>query len=133
MLPSTCSLHFILGRPLFTFSIFFMYHCLYQNILLRSSQNMTIHLTPFALASLSTASFNSNMSISSTIFLLSTNFTPHIALTIALSALFEIATLFFLKKQVLLPYNIADLHSFCIVFLSSAKRIFFGTVSHHTL
>ena len=55
------------------------------------------------------ASFNPNMSISSNVFLLSTNFTPCIALTIDLSALLKIATLFSLKHHILLPYNIADL------------------------
>ena len=37
--------------------------------------------------------------------------------------------LFSLKHHDLLPYNIADSHSFYIPFLSSAKRIFFQTLS----
>ena len=84
---------------------------------------MPYHLTLFAFVSLSAAFFNPNMSISSSLFLLSTNFTLHIVLTIDLSALLKIATLFFLKHHVLLPYLI--LHSFYIPFLSSTKRIFF--------
>ena len=50
------------------------------------------HLTLFVLASLSAAFFNPNRFISSTVFLLSTNFTLYIALTIDLSALLKIAT-----------------------------------------
>jgi len=43
--------------------------------------------------------------------LLYNNFTPLIALIITLFVLFKI-TYFFLKHQVLLPYNIADLTQF---------------------
>ena len=96
---------------LFTFSIHFMYHCLHQNIFLWSSQNMII--PPHAIFStLPAASFNPNMSISSSLFLLSTNFTPHIALTIDLSVLLEIATSCSPKHHVSLPYNIVNLAIF---------------------
>ena len=43
------------------------------------------------------------------VFLLSTNFTPHIALTINLPALLKIATSFSFKQHISLPHNIADL------------------------
>ena len=42
-------------------------------------------------------------------FHLSTNFTLRMALTIDLSGLLKIATLFSFKHQIFLPYNIADL------------------------
>ena len=112
--PSHVSFHlfppFHPWSTLFMFSTHFMYHCLHQNIFLNSSQIMTI--TPhtiFALTSLSVASFNPNMSISSSVFLLSTNFIPYITLTIDLSALLRIPTSFSLKHHVLPPYNITDL------------------------
>ena len=75
------------------------------------------------------------MSISSTVFFLSTNFTLHIAFTIDLSALLKITTSFSLKYLVLLQYNIVILHSFYIPFLLSfTKRIFFfsNSISSHS-
>ena len=96
---------FHLLLALFTFSI----HCFHQNIFLRSSQNMAIPHHTFALFSLSAASFNCNMSISPTVFLLSTNFTVHISLNIDFLGLLKIATLFSLKHHISLPCNIADL------------------------
>ena len=78
MLHSTCFLYFILGRAGLRFpsglcAIAFIktsHSC-------RSKHDRTISFfIPFALASLSAACFNPNMSISSTLFLLSTNFTP---------------------------------------------------------
>ena len=96
-----------------SFSSLYVFHQLHvllpsSNIFLRSSQNITIppHHSPFG--SLSAASFNPNMSISSTVFLLSTNFTLHIAVTIHLSVL-KIPTSFSFKHHVSLPYNRADL------------------------
>ena len=86
----------------FTFFIYFMYHCLHQNIF-RLSQNMTIPPHTIHPCQLSVASFNANMSISSSVFLLPTNFTPHIALTIDLFATLKIATSFSFKHDVLLP------------------------------
>ena len=49
------------------------------------------HLTPFAFAILFNVSFKPNVSTSSSVFFLSTNFTPYIDLTMALSVLFKIA------------------------------------------
>ena len=118
MFPSTCSLHFILGRlclhfPSTSCTIALRFpstSCsIHQSIFLRSSQRITIPPHTFVLASLSAAFFNPSMFISYFVFLLSTNFTPHIALTIDLFALLKTATSFSLKQHVSLPYNIADL------------------------
>ena len=80
------------ASSLFTFSIHFMYHCHHQNTFLKSSKNITIPPHTICPCQLISASFNPNISISSSVFLLSTNFTLHIALTIDLSALLKIAT-----------------------------------------
>ena len=42
MFPSTCSLHFILSQPCSHFHLLHVPHFLYQNVFLRSSQNMII-------------------------------------------------------------------------------------------
>ena len=102
ILPSTFP-PFHLCSALFTFSIHFIYYCLHQNIFLRSSQNMTIPSHTIFHSRLICSFFNPNTSIRSIVFLLSINFTPHIALTIDFSALLKIATSFSLKHRVLLP------------------------------
>ena len=49
------------------------------------------YVTSFAVANLSTVSFNPSTSICSSVVFLSTTFQPHLALTIALSVFLEIA------------------------------------------
>ena len=106
---STCFFHVCFGLPLpllpltsnfkaftITFSFSFLKTWLYYRILL-------------ALAILSKDSFMPNMSINSSLFLRSNNFTPHIARIIALSVLPKIAISFSLQHHASLPYNIADL------------------------
>ena len=112
MFLSTLSFHFIHGWPCLHFS-----SILYTLAFIKTSSSVhlktwTYHLTLFALASLSAPSFNPNMSISSTVFLLSTNCTLHIALTVDFSALLKIATSF-RSYHILLPYNIAVLWLIC--------------------
>ena len=88
MLSSTCLLHVIFGRPrfcfpftssiiAFTLSSFLLITCSY-------------HHTSFAFAILSNVFFKPNISISSSIFFLSTDFTPRIDLAMALSVLLKI-------------------------------------------
>ena len=106
---STCFFHVCFGLPLpllpltsnfkaftITFSSSFLKTCPYHRILL-------------ALAILFKASFMSNMSINSSLFLRSNSFIPHIARIIAISVLLKIAISFSLKHHALLPYNTADL------------------------
>ena len=86
MFPSTCPLHFIFSQA-----------CLYfpstscTIVILKTSSSgchkTQLYLTAFALATLFAA-----FSISSSVFLLSTNFKWHITLTIDLSALPKILT-----------------------------------------
>ena len=52
------------------------------------------YLTPFAVANPSTASFYPNMSICSSVVFLSTTFQLHMALTIALSVLLKVASIY---------------------------------------
>ena len=82
------------------------------------------HLTPFALAILSKVSFRPSIFISSSVFFLSTSFTPHIDLTIALSVLLKITISFSLKHHVSLPCNIADLSNYDTPSLSFSKKTF---------
>ena len=87
MFPSTFSFHFIFGRPCLRFP---STSCTIAFIKIFSSGRLKTRshqLILFSLASLSTSYLNPNMSISSSVFLLSTNFTPHIAHIINLSAL----------------------------------------------
>ena len=67
------------------------------------------HQTPLAFAIPTTVSCKFIIFISSSVFLLSIIFTPHIALTIALSVLLRIAISLSFKHQVSLPCKIADL------------------------
>ena len=57
------------------------------------------HNTPFTFAILSNVSSQPSISIYSSLFFLSTNFTPHIDLTMALSVLLEIAISISLKHH----------------------------------
>ena len=69
-----------------------------------------------------------------TVFLMSTNFTLHITLTIDLSALLKIATSSSLKHHVSLPYNIADLTElFLHFFLHPQENLFPCRISIYTL
>ena len=102
-LSSTCLLHVIFGRSrfrcLFTPSIIAFFSILSSSILI----TCPYHLTPFAFAILSNVYFKPNISISSSIFFLFTNFTPHIDLTMALSVLLKIVISLYLKRHVSLP------------------------------
>ena len=82
---STCDLHVFLGRPRFLFPF-----TLNSNAFLKTWPSSLLntcpyHLTPFAFAIWTTVSFNPNISIRSSVLLLSISLAPHIALTIALS------------------------------------------------
>ena len=118
---------------LFTFSIHLMYHCLHQNIFLRSSQNMTIlphtiHPCQFFCCFLQSQHVH-QLPCTPLFHQLYT----HIALTIDLYALLRIATLFSLKHFVLFPYNIADLTFLLYTFHFTCKKIFFSScVSPHS-
>ena len=81
-------------------SIFFKHHCLLQNALIIPSFTCSYHLTPFAFAVLSNVSFKLIGFINFILFFLSTNFTPHVDLTIALSVLLKITISFSLKHCV---------------------------------
>ena len=93
------SLHFILGRPCSHFSSTSGTIAFIKTSSSGRLKTRPYYVTPFALASLSAASFNPNIFISSTAFFLSINFTLHIALTIDLSALLKIVTSFFLNTR----------------------------------
>ena len=106
-LSSTCLLLVIFGRPRFRFpftSIIFVFFSILSSSLLITCP---YHFTPFAYAILSNVFFKPNISISSSIFFLSTTFTPHIDLTMALSVL-KIAISVSLKHHFSLPYNITE-------------------------
>ena len=79
---STCLLHVIFSRPRFrspfTSIIFAFFSILLSSFLI----TCPYHLTPFTFSILSSFSFNPNISISSSIFFLPTNFTPHIDFTV---------------------------------------------------
>ena len=108
-LSSTCLFHVIFGRPRFrcpfTSIIIAFFSILSSSLLIKCPY----HVTPFVFAIQSNVFFKPNISISSSVFFLSTNFTPHIDLTMALSVLLKIAISLSLKHHVSLPYNIADL------------------------
>ena len=107
-LSSTCLFHVIFGRPRFRCpftSIIIAFSILSSFLLI----TCPYHLTSFAFAILSNVFFKPYISISSSVLFLSTNFTPHIDLTMALSVLLKIAISLSLKHLVSLPYNIADL------------------------
>ena len=100
---------FHLWSALFTFSIHFMYHCLHQNIFLKSSQNMTTPPHTISPCLLICCFLHSQHVHQLHCFSLVTNFTPHIAFTIDFSALLKIATSFSLQHHVSFPYSIANL------------------------
>ena len=78
-LSSTCLLHVSFGRPHFRSSftsIIIAFFSIISSFLLITCP---YHLTPFAFAILSNVFFKPNISISFSIFFLSTSFTPHIA------------------------------------------------------
>ena len=106
-LSSTCLLHVIFGsahfRCLFTYGIIAFLSVLSSPLLI----TCPYHLTPVAFAVLSNVSFKLKISISYSIFFLSTNFTPHIDLTMAVSVPRKLAISLSLKHHVSLPYNIA--------------------------
>ena len=97
------------GRPRFrcpfTSSIIAFFKMLSSFLLTTCSY----HLTPFACAILSKVSFKPSIFIKSSVFFLSTSFTPHIDFTMALSVLLKIVISFSRKHHVSLPYDIADL------------------------
>ena len=99
-------------------------------ITFQSSFLLTVlpHTTYF---SLSKDSSIPNKSISSSLYLRSNSFTPHIARIIALSVLLKIAISFSLQYQASLPYNIANLNNFCNPFLSSLMKTFCLRVFHY--
>ena len=118
---------------LFTFAIHFIYHYLRQNFFLWSFQNMTIPPHTIRPCQLICCILQCQHVHQLLCIPLSTNFIPHIALTIDLSALLKIATSFSLKHHVSLPCNIADLIAF--IYLSfhpqreSFSEQYFSTLS----
>ena len=98
-------------------SIYFMYHCL---LLKHFTQVVSKHnhTTPFALPSLAAASFNLNMSFSSSVFLSFINFTQHIALTINLSAFLKIAISFFSNTTFCFHITKLIFHIVAFIYLS---------------
>ena len=89
--------------------IHFQHHCLLQFIIIILSDHMAIPSYSIRLCHSIQRFLQPNISISSFIFFLSTNFTPHIDLTMALSVLLKIAISLSLKHHASLPYSIADL------------------------
>ena len=91
------------SSTLFTFSIHFMCHCLHQNILLSSSQNMTIPPHTIRPCQLICCCFQSQHVHQLHCIPLAINF------TLLQIFLIKITTSFSLKHHASLPYNIADL------------------------
>ena len=95
---STCLLLVVFGRP--RFRIPFTSSIIAFSILSSFLQiTCPYYLTPFAFAILSNVSFKPSISISSSLFFLSTNFTSHIDLTMALSVLLRILISLSLKTK----------------------------------
>ena len=122
---STCDLHVFLGRPHFLFPFTSNFDAFLKTWPSPLLNTCLYHLTPFTVVIWTTVSFNPNISIKSSVLLLSFSFAPHIAFTIALSVLLKINISFSLKHHVSLPYNITDLAQLSVIYrLSDHSNIY---------
>ena len=89
------------------------------------------HLTPFAVANQSIASFNPNMSICFSVIFLSTTFWLHMALTIALAVLFKIAFSFSFNTMSHFHTVLLILHSNNRLYLLTSEETYFQATTLH--
>ena len=92
-------LHMCFGLPRFCCPFTSSINAFFRTLSLSLLTTGPYHNTPFTFAILSYVCSKARISINSSLFFLSTNFTPHIDLTMALSILLEIAISISLKHH----------------------------------